>query len=401
MVSRVSQRGLKLLTWVLFSMYPLTLEQLRFAYAIKQDMIDLNPKRDLPFPHFINETLGILVVDGESNTVRFAHPTIKDYFSQYFSRHLPNINGHLLLARTCLTFLNFYALSSESGRARFHSSGDLSAFFEYAAFQWGHHAREAGDDEKTCSIAVQWLLSEHMQQVHSVRNKTCKDHFRSYVQPPSPLCEASYFGLHSHVAKLLELGQDINAVDSNGKGPLYCAVWENHLAVVTLLFLECQNLDVNVQTTDGVTPLHAASRLGHTYIVLLFLQFSQTRNGGISRALEVNVQDRNGWTALSSAASFGYTDVVDLLLQHPDIDINVRDNYGWTALTRAVDGGHAYTVRRLLMDKRINVVASRVGEVGFWESVLGSGSKVFAQGKYMSLPDDLRLQLGLATTDSD
>jgi hypothetical protein len=265
-------------------MRPLTLEQLRFAYAIKEDMIDLNPKQHLPFFDCINETVGLLVVDPESNTVRFTHSTFKDYLN---------------------------------------------------------HAREAGNDEKTGKMAIQWLLSERMHQVHIVREKIQRYHFLSCVQPLSPLCEACYFGLCVHVMKLLDLRHDINVVDSNGMGPLYCAVWNNRLGVVQLLF-EFKNLDVNVKTMDGIMPLHAASQLSHIDLVRLFLQFSRVRT------VKVNVQDTHGWMALIGAAKSGYTDIVDLLLQHADIDINVQDKDGWIALTMAVDGGHAGIVRRLL-----------------------------------------------------
>jgi ankyrin repeat protein len=111
--------------------------------------------------------------------------------------------------------------------------------------------------------------------------------------------------------------------------------------------------------------------------------------------VEVNAQDVNGWTALISAAQSGHTHIVDSLLQHPDIDINIRDNDGWTALTRAVDGGHTESVHCLLKNEGIDMAASRVREVELWESVLESGCELFAQGEHMSLPYDLRRQLGL------
>jgi hypothetical protein len=403
MLSRVAPERLKILHWALFAMYPLTVEQLRFAYAINEDMIDLNPKQHLPFFDCIKETGGLLVADRESNTVRFAHSTFKEYITEHTCRYFSD--GHSLLARTCLTFLNFRAFSSESGRARFDRGGDLSPFFEYAAFQWGNHVREASNDERTCDMAVQWLLSERMQQVHSVREKVDKYHFLSYVQPPSPLYEACYFGLCSPVAKLLKSGEDVNAFDSNGRGPLYSAVCQNRLAVIRLL-CEAQNLDVNVQDIDRVTPLHAASRLGHIDIVRLFLTLQPRINFPsflpsflrfclsfflhLPSDVQVNVQDRNGWTALFGAAQSGYTDAVDLLLEHPDIDINVRDNDGWTALMRAVDGGHTEAVRLLLEKEDIDVA---VGDARFnWDSLPESCLAV-PQGKYMSLPDDLRLRL--------
>jgi hypothetical protein len=368
-------------------------------------MIDLDPRGQLPYSSILDSALGLLVVDSVEQTVRFAHLTVKDFLAKHTSRYFPD--GHSLLARTCLTFLNFHALSSKSGRARFRSGGDLSPFFEYAAFQWGHHSRETGDDKKTVDMAVRWLLSERMRHVHAVRRTFKRYHWLSYVSDtPSPLCEACYFGLRSHVVKLLEFGQDINALDCKGIGPLYSAVWHNRLAVVQLL-MQYRNLDINLQTTARATPLHAASWLGHTDIVRLLLIMPCNKVPSFlwpflrsfvpsswTRTVEVNAQDIHGWTALSSAATHGYDDIVDLLLQHPDTDINVQDKHGWTALTRAVDGGHAHVVRRLLRNIDIDVGASRVGEVGFWDSMLHS-PLVFAQGRYMSLPYDLRLQLGL------
>jgi hypothetical protein len=412
MISRISDsnpKGLKLLHWVLLAMYPLTLEQLRFACAIEQGMKNLDPEQHLPFhQNFITSTLGLLVQDSESNIVRFVHPTFKDYLTEHACRYFSD--RHSLLARTCLTFLNFDAFSTESGRGRFYNGGDLNPFFEYAAFQWGHHAREAGDDKEICDMAVQWL-SERMPQVHNVREKIRQHDILSYVQPPSPLYEACYFGLCSHVAKLLELGHNVNALDSRRRGSLYSAVWQNRLDVVQLLF-KCWNLDINVQDEDGVTPLHAASRLGHIKMVQLFLTLRRAKIPSFLPSfirfflclfcrfflptwnVDVNVQDKNGTTALASAAKQGYKDIVEMLLQHPDIDINARDKDGWTALTRAVDGDHADTVHLLLGNGDIDVLASRVGEAGFWESTLVSRLAVAPQGEHMSLPDDLRLQLG-------
>jgi hypothetical protein len=412
MVSRVPDEGLKLLHWVLLAMSPLTLEQLRFAYVIEMGMKDLDPKQDLLFPSLINNmTLGLLVADSEWNTVRFANSTMKDYLAKHISRYFPD--GHSLLARTCLTFLNFRDLSDESHHARYLSHEDLRPFFEYAAFQWGNHVREAGDDKETCDMAVRWLQSEQMRQVHIIRKQIRPHDFLSYAHLRSPLYEACYFGLSSHVAKLLKSGEDVNSLDSDNRGPLYCAVYQNRLAVIQRLF-KCWNLDINVQTNDGITPLHAASRFGHMDIVQLFLTLPRIKippsripsffrfflrffpglflPSSWTRTVEINVQDKNGWTALISAAKSGYTGIVDLLLQHPDIDINVQDTHKWTALTWAVDGGHAETVRRLLDNKNIDLAASRVGEVRYSESL-----HAFAQGKHMSLPSDLRLQLGMVT----
>jgi hypothetical protein len=195
MLSRIRPKGLRLIQWVFFARYPLTLEQLRFATAIKEGMRDLDSKRDLPFPSFTDCALGLLVVDSKEKTVRFVHSTIRDYLTKHSLQYFPD--GHVLLARTCLTYLSFSSLSSEIGRIRFLQDGDLFPFFEYAGFEWGHHARELNDDTKACDTVLSWLLSEHFMQVRDVRHQDAVKYQNVYPSDTqhSRLHEACVFGL--------------------------------------------------------------------------------------------------------------------------------------------------------------------------------------------------------------
>jgi ankyrin repeat domain-containing protein 50 len=381
MLSRIHPQGLKLLHWVLFARRSLSLEELRFAVAIEEGMRDLDPKRQLPFPSFIDFALGLVVVDSEERIVRFAHLTIKDYLADHSLQYFPDRHG--LLARTCLTYLSFSALSTDTGRVQFQ--GDLYPFFVYAKSNWGHHARESEDGTTTCDMTLNWLVSKNFTQVRDHRHEVRwhNDWWISGVDY-SPLHEACFFGLHSLTAKLLKSGSaDINARDSDQVTPLHYAVRCHHLAVVKGL-CQCPNLDVNAQDDLGYTPLQDASWDDLFDIVQVLLQHP---------SIEINLQDGDGRTALYNAARQGHTDIIQLLLQHPTIDINCSDNNGWTALTTAVDGGHADVVQLLLAHKDIDISASRVGEPGFWESI--SPGVYYSKGKQRTLPRDLRVQLGI------
>jgi ankyrin repeat domain-containing protein 50 len=381
MLSRIHPHGLKLLHWVLFARRSLSLEELRFAVAIEEGMTDLDPKRQLPFPSFIDFALGLVVVDSEERTVRFAHLTIKDYLADHSLQYFPD--GHGLLARTCLTYLSFSALSTDTGQTRFLEDGDLYPFFEYAESNWGHHTRESEDDTTTCDMTLNWLLSKNFTQVQVVRGEGRSYNHWDFGVDYLPLHETCFFGLHSLTAKLLESGSaDINACDSDQVTPLLYAVRCNHLAVLKGL-CQCSNLDVNAQNNFGYTPLQDASWDGLFDIVQILLQHP---------SIEIDLQDVYGRTALHNAASHGHTNIIQLLLQHPTIDINYSDKNGWTALTTAVDHGHADVVRLLLAHKDIDISASRVGEPGFWESIPPG---VYSYTKCMTLPHDLRLQLGI------
>jgi hypothetical protein len=249
MLLRIRPQGLKLLQWVFFAIEPLTLEQLRFAIAIKEGMTDLDPKRQLSFPSFIDWALGLLVVDSEQSLVRFAHLTIKDYLANHSPKYFPD--GHGLLAKTCLTYLSFSALSTDTGQTRFREDGDLYSFFEYAESNWGHHARESEDDTTSCDMTLDWLLSKNFTQVRDGRSVSRWCNGWQFGVDYSPLHETCFFGLHSLTAKLLESGSaDINARDSDQVTPLLYAVRCHHLAVVKGL-CQCPNLDVNVQNNFG------------------------------------------------------------------------------------------------------------------------------------------------------
>jgi hypothetical protein len=317
MLSRIHPQGLKLLHWVLFASRPLRLEELRFAVAIEEGMRDLDPKRQLPFPSFIDWALGLLIVDRQlgGDTVRFAHLTLKDYLTEHSPEYFPD--GHSLMARTCLTYLNFTAFSTESDRTRFQKVGDLYPFFLYAEFNWGHHARESENDPRTCDLTLNWLLSERFTQGRDILGTSYNDW--GFAVDHLPLHQACFFGLHSLTARLLESGStNINACDSNQMTPLDYAVRCNHLAVVKAL-LRCADLDINVQNKRGSTPLHDASRDGLVNIVQILLQH---------HSIQISLRDADGRTALDLATRYGYANIVHLLLQHPNIDINCSDNNG-------------------------------------------------------------------------
>jgi hypothetical protein len=69
MLSRISPQGNKLLHWVLFANRLLTVEELRFALAIEEGIVDLNPRSQLPFSSFLDSALGLLAVDSVDKTV--------------------------------------------------------------------------------------------------------------------------------------------------------------------------------------------------------------------------------------------------------------------------------------------------------------------------------------------
>ena len=78
---------------------------------------------------------------------------------------------------------------------------------------------------------------------------------------------------------------------------------------------------VDIQDSDGQTPLHLTSQRGHIDIARLLLE----------RILDVNSRDNNRSTALHLASRSGKLEVAYLLLEH-GADIEAGDNMGRTPL---------------------------------------------------------------------
>jgi hypothetical protein len=385
MLDRISARGLKLLHWVFHAGRVMTVQELRFAVGIELDMSDLDCDLDLPpLQSFLDSALGLLTTelrlwDGQQ-LVRFSHLTIRDYLSNHASEYF--LDRHILLTRTCLTYLNFTALSSESGRTRFMKGGDLYPFFDYASREWGTHAYEAENDTHTYDSGLEWLLSERFWQVLQVYSKNSQEDW--FSSQYSPLHEACNYGMQTIVVKLLELGLNANALGLNKLTPLHFASLQARSEAVQAL-LQCPDIKVNVQDAWGMTPLHRAIRNGsvnHVYILhpgfQVNLRSEREKDTPIHWAvkcdyidivhqllhhpdIQPDITDRNGDTPLLLAARYACTETVRALLSCPNVNVNHCNANGQTALVIASDAGHIKIVHLLLSHKDIDS-KGKIGE---------------------------------------
>ena len=78
-----------------------------------------------------------------------------------------------------------------------------------------------------------------------------------------------------------------------------------------------EDVDIDRQDADGLTPLMVASREGKTEMVALLL----------SKGAQANLQKRGGKSALMLASKRGHTEVVSLLL-NSDADVNMQKKPG-------------------------------------------------------------------------
>lgn len=177
---------------------------------------------------------------------------------------------------------------------------------------------------------------------------------------------------------LLETGDvqlDVDSKDSAGRSPLLLAAWKRWEAVVQIL-VEKENVDLNSEAFEGMTPwLHAAS-YGRSDIVKILLAtgkveadpedtmlFWAAKNGHhniVSKILAIgndypDAADETFRTPLSWAAERGHGNTIKLLLERGKVRPNTRDTAGRTPLSYASEGGREDIVRLLLETGKVNV----------------------------------------------
>ena len=154
----------------------------------------------------------------------------------------------------------------------------------------------------------------------------------------TPLHRAAHAGDEAAVARLLEVGGEVDAATRHGVTPLALASAGGHGAVVEAL-LEA-GADPNRASPEGETPLLAAARTGVVDSVEALL-----RHGAAT-----SVDAREGWrgqTALMWAAAENHAAVVAPLVA-AGADVDARSDGGFTPLAFAVRAGHAEAVEALL-----------------------------------------------------
>jgi hypothetical protein len=130
-----------------------------------------------------------------------------------------------------------------------------------------------------------------------------------------------------------------------GLTQLHHCVWNGLTSSVERL-LSIRNINVNVKSVHGATPLHYAASNGHIEIVRLLLQ-----NGA-----EVNVRNNRGNTPLHSAAYQGHIDILHLLVEN-GANLEAQSDDGWRALHCAAYNGHLPFIQELKSRYHVDINA--------------------------------------------
>ncbi|KAI1149764.1 hypothetical protein F4825DRAFT_453150 [Nemania diffusa] len=329
--------AIQALSWITCAKRPLDVTELRHALAVEVGEPRLDPENFSPIEDVLAVCNGLVTVDKESGIIRLVHYTVHEYFKRTRERWFPEAEAEI--AMICATYLSFDVFKGGFCQTdeEFEKRLSENVLYNYAAHNWGHHARIAST---LCQAVMDFLECETKVEASNQAMMAYKrgpwdtGYSQRTLRRTKGLHLAAIFGVKAAVQTLLEKSYELGVTDKYGRTPLSYAAEKGHVAVVELLL----NNDRRPNPTDtyGRTPLSWAAAGGHEAIVDLLL----------AMGADPNSRDVSGRSPLSWAAIVGHEATAKLLLLRR-ADVGSRDIYERTPLSWAATGGHEAVVRLL------------------------------------------------------
>ena len=353
----------RLLSWLTYSVRPLTVVELQHALAIEpgQDHLDSDSLIDEEI--MLSVCAGIVTIEDESNLIRFIHYTTQEYLERIRDARFPT--ARLEITEACIQYLQQECPNREHLEyAELVERMRRFPFYTYAALNWGAHV-----DEDIQRVAETRILEFLNNSTVIAMVLTTTRYFDPRVLPHQPgVYFAAYFGL-SHILECqIKAGIKSELCDNRGQTALHVAVSRNHRECVRILLDDdmvhgkefhrawtlmriaaIQGLpefarlaieseadffsqpDLIALSYRGWTVLHEAVFAQHVEIVEILCE----------SGFEVDSVDHEGNSALHLAAREGYDDILRTLVTK-GADINKRNNCGETPLHHAAGENDGY-----------------------------------------------------------
>lgn len=334
------------LQWISYAQRPLSPEELLVALATGVGEISLKETNYTTMEKILSVCAGLVTVDKSRNVMRLIHHTTQEYFDRKKSKWFPRAESHMM--NVCTTYLAFDRFEAGPPQRDWSPSAGASRslpeypFYDYAANNWGHHARASPVPTDELELP-KFLASANKFQAAVYTLFERSSDFSVWLQRPGLPQRASwpqYIILQKHdsqsslhllaafgIAKLIKkmsFGPQkifLGLNDRVGYTPLSYAVAFGHRDVVKLLLDERSDL-LEVRNRFGETPLHIAAQYGREEI----LQFL------MDKGADIDAQDNLHWTPLYCAAHIRHKRIMEMLLDRgAKTEIEVKTNIGTKA----------------------------------------------------------------------
>ena len=131
----------RVITWLCYSLRPLTLADLQYAVSFDPDDDDFGQDDLIPVDLILSVCGGLVILDSSGLAVRFVHYTTQEYFKHFQAVRFPN--GHADMANVCIRYLCLerFAVDTENFVYIYCWRLDREPLLKYASLHWGNHVR--------------------------------------------------------------------------------------------------------------------------------------------------------------------------------------------------------------------------------------------------------------------
>ncbi|KAH6714552.1 nucleoside phosphorylase [Leptodontidium sp. MPI-SDFR-AT-0119] len=154
----------QVLSWITCSKRPLTTSELQYALAVEVGEAKLDEENLPQIEDIVSVCAGLVTVDEESSIIRLVHYTTQEYFERRQNDLFPTAESEI--TTTCVTYLSFDTFKSGYCQSdeEFEQRLQLNKLYDYAAHNWGYHAREAST---SCQGSIEFLQKQAQVEASS------------------------------------------------------------------------------------------------------------------------------------------------------------------------------------------------------------------------------------------
>jgi ankyrin repeat protein len=336
-IADIKELAKQVLSWITCARRPLTTSELQNALAVEIGEPELD-KENLPaLEDMVSVCAGLVTVDEESDIIRLVHYTTQEYFERTWIDWFPDVQRDI--ATTCVIYLSFdtFATGFCPTDEDFEARLQLNPLYDYAARNWGHHARAASTEVEQRMLDL--LKDEAKVSASCQAMMVSRRYSQNVPRQITGLHLTAYFGLKETIIALLKDGHNPDIKDAEGRTPLAWSAKYGHEAMVELL-LTNDNVDPDSRDNGGQTPLSRAAMYGNEATVKLLLE----------KGAKLESKDNGGQTPFSRAAMYGNEATVKLLLEK-GAELESKNNDGRTPLSLAAAKYGTEAVVKLLLEK--------------------------------------------------
>jgi hypothetical protein len=220
------------LSWLTYSKRGLSLPEIQHALAVRTGVTGLDEKFITDAATIGSICAGLIIVDQKSGIIDFIRYTAKEYFESTceFSEEKADVLAAFITYLSLETFNDGLCSTDESFESRIRNN----PFYDYAARNWGHHAREtSGEPEE---LILKFLSSEANVSASCQAMMVDESHYRfiNYSQNvPRQMAGVhlpAYFGFLKVMIALFWKGHHPDLKSSHGRTPLSLAAENGHTA---------------------------------------------------------------------------------------------------------------------------------------------------------------------------